>query len=67
MQTKTNKTDNKRGFDAVAASREWKAAVATATAAMSIAERMAWFRNHSSVPAIRSRATARGEKFQAHA
>ena len=54
MQTKLNKTEGKRGFDAVVASREWKTTVAEATASMSIAERMAWFRSQSSVPAIRS-------------
>ena len=44
------------GFDAVAESRKWKEAVARETAGMSIAERMAYFRRHSSVAAIRSRA-----------
>ena len=45
------------GFDAVAESRMWKEAVARETAGMSIAERMAYFRRHSSVAAIRSRAS----------
>ena len=45
------------GFDAVAESRMWKEAVARETAGMSIAERMACFRRHSSVAAIRSRAS----------
>lgn len=45
------------GFDAVAESRKWKEAVARETAGMSIAERMAYFRRHSSVEAIRSRAS----------
>ena len=45
------------GFDAVAESRKWKEAVALETDGMSIAERMAYFRRHSSVEAIRSRAT----------
>ncbi len=44
------------GFDAVAESRKWKEAVACETAGMSMAERMAYFRRHSSVPAIRNRA-----------
>lgn len=41
------------GFDAVAESRKWKEAVALETAGMSIAERMAYFRRHSSVESIR--------------
>jgi hypothetical protein len=45
------------GFDAVAESRKWKEAVAHETAGMSVAERMAYFRRHSSVAAIRSRAS----------
>lgn len=53
MPTKTSKTE--RGFDAVAESRRWKEIVAGATAGMSIAERMAWFRSQSSVAAIRNR------------
>jgi hypothetical protein len=44
------------GFDAVAESRKWKEAVARETAGMSIAERMAYFRRHSSVEAIRRQA-----------
>jgi len=48
----------KSAFDAVAESRKWKQAVADATAGMSIAERMAWFRSQSSVPAIRIHAKA---------
>ena len=43
-------------FDAVAESRKWKEAVARETAGMSIAERMAYFRRHSSVAASRSHA-----------
>ncbi len=46
------------GFDAVVESRKWKEAVARETAGMSIAERMAYFRRHSSVEAIRQRASA---------
>lgn len=46
------------GFDAVTESRKWKEAVARETAGMSIAERMAYFRRHSSVEAIRRRASA---------
>jgi hypothetical protein len=46
------------GFDAVAESRKWKEAVALETAGMSIAERMAYFRRHSSVEAIRQQTTA---------
>jgi hypothetical protein len=56
MQTKTK--TRPAAFDAVAESRKWKEAVADTTAGMSIAERMAWFRSQSSVPAIRSRAKA---------
>ncbi len=48
------------GFDAVAESRKWKEAVARETDGMSIAERMAFFRRHSSVAAIRERASAVG-------
>ena len=57
MQTKPNKTEP-TAFDAVAESRKWKETVADTTAGMSIAERMAWFRSQSSVPAFRSRAKA---------
>jgi hypothetical protein len=46
------------GFDAVAESRKWKEAVARETEGMSIAERMAYFRRHSSVETIRQRASA---------
>ena len=46
------------GFDAVAESRKWKEAVALETAGMSMAERMAYFRRHSSVEAIRQRVSA---------
>ena len=45
------------GFDAVAESRKWKEAVARETAGMSIAERIAYFRRHSSVEAIRQQAS----------
>jgi len=45
------------GFDAVAESRKWKEAVARETAGMSIAERMAYFRRHSLVEAIRRQAS----------
>lgn len=57
MPTKNSNTEA-AAFDAVAESRKWKEAVADATAGMSMAERMAWFRSQSSVPAIRSRASA---------
>lgn len=57
MPTKTSKT-KPAVFDAVAESRQWKQTVAETTTGMSIAERMAWFRSQSSVPAIRSRAKA---------
>jgi hypothetical protein len=53
MPTKSNQT-KPAAFDAVAASREWKQAVAKTTAGMTMAERMAWFRSQSSIPAIRS-------------
>ena len=46
------------GFDAVAESRKWKEAVARETAGMSIAERMDYFRRHSSVETIRSQASS---------
>ena len=42
-------------FDAVAESRKWKEAVARETAGMTMAERMAYFRSHSSVAAIAAR------------
>ena len=45
------------GFDAVAESRKWKEDVARETAGMSIAERMAYFRRHSSVEKIRRQAS----------
>ena len=48
------------GFDAVAESRKWKEAVARETDGMGIGERMAYFRRHSSVEAIRARASAVG-------
>lgn len=57
MPTKNSQTEP-AAFDAVAESRRWKQAVAETTAGMSIAERMAWFRSQSSIPAIRSRAKA---------
>lgn len=56
MPTKTSQTEPERGFDAVAESRRWKEAVAAETAGLSIAERIAWFRRQSSVPAIRNQA-----------
>ena len=46
------------GFDAVAESRKWKESAAREIAGMSIAERMAYFRRHSSVEAIRHQASA---------
>ncbi|HCN76988.1 MAG TPA: hypothetical protein DIT13_07325 [Verrucomicrobiales bacterium] len=55
MPTKNSQTET-AAFDAVAASREWKQTVAETTAGMTMAERMAWFRSQSSIPAIRSRA-----------
>lgn len=57
MPTKNSQTET-AAFDAVASSREWKQSVAETTAGMTIAERMAWFRSQSSIPAIRSRAKA---------
>ncbi len=48
------------GFDAVAESRKWKESVALQTAGMSMTERMAYFRRHSSVAAIRNRAVPTG-------
>lgn len=56
MRTRTNQTDQDRGFDAVKESRRWKEAVAALTAGMTVAERMAWFRRQSSVPSIRAKA-----------
>ncbi len=52
MPTKNSQTESVP-FDAVAASRQWKQTVAETTAGMTMAERMAWFRSQSSVPAIR--------------
>ncbi len=49
-------SDSQRGFDAVAESRKWKEAVARETEGMTAAERMTYFRRHSSVPAIAARA-----------
>lgn len=49
----TPNSESGRGFDAVAESRRWKEAVAAATAGMTTRQRMAWFRAHSSVDAIR--------------
>ena len=46
------------GFDAVAESRKWKENVARETAGMSISERMAYFRRHSSIDKIRRRANS---------
>ena len=46
------------GFHAVAESRKWKEAVARETAGMGVKERMAYFRRHSSVMPVRSRASA---------
>lgn len=48
------------GFDAVAEGRKWKESVALQTAGMSIPERVAYFRRHSSVAAIRNRAVPTG-------
>ncbi len=45
-----------KAFDAVAESRKWKEAVASETAGMTAAERMAYFRSHSSVAAIAAHA-----------
>ena len=56
MPAKNNQTESERGFDAVAESRRWKQAVAAETTGLGIAERMAWFRRQSSVPAIREQA-----------
>ena len=55
MPSKT-KSEPDRGFNAVAESRRWKEAVAAETQGMTAAERMAYFRSHSSVPAIAARA-----------
>jgi len=56
-----NKTspESERGFDAVAESRKWKEAVAHETERMTMAERMAYFRSHSSVAAIAARGRMR--------
>jgi hypothetical protein len=55
MPSQTCQTED--GFHAVAASRQWKETVARETAGMTMAERMAYFRRHSSVEAIRRRAS----------
>jgi len=41
--------NEKKNFDAVAASRQWKQAVATETSGMTAAEKVAYFRNHSRI------------------
>ncbi len=51
-----------KAFDAVAESRKWKEAVERETAGMSTAERMAYFRRHSSVPEIAARARVSQEE-----
>jgi hypothetical protein len=56
MPMKHSQSKSGRGFDAVAESRRWKEAVSAETAGMSIRERMTWFRQQSSVPAIREQA-----------
>ncbi|MCE9609445.1 MAG: hypothetical protein K8R23_04390 [Chthoniobacter sp.] len=53
MRTPTTNPNLIPGFDAVAESLKWKEAVAQETAGMNSAERMAYFRRHSSVEAIR--------------
>ena len=58
MPARNSQTESERGFDAVAESRKWKEAVAHETAGMSVAQRMAYFRRHSSVLAIRNRASS---------
>jgi hypothetical protein len=57
MPSQNCQTEPER-FDAVAESRKWKEAVAEETAGMTIAERIAFFRRHSSVEAIRQSASA---------
>ncbi len=56
MPMTNSQSKSGRGFDAVAESRRWKEAVSAETAGMTIRERMAWFRQQSSVPAIREQA-----------
>jgi hypothetical protein len=58
MPNQTN-PDPLRGFDAVAESRRWKEAVARETQGMTAAERMAYFRRHSTVKAIAAPGTVR--------
>lgn len=58
MPKSNHQTNPERGFDAVAESRRWKESVAAKVATMSIGERVAWFREQSSVPAIRHEAQA---------
>jgi hypothetical protein len=50
------KSETGNDFDAVTESRKWKEAVASETAGMTAAERMAYFRGHSSVASIAARA-----------
>lgn len=57
MPRQTCQTEPEDDFHAVAESRQWKEAVARETAGMTMAERMAYFRRHSSVEAIRRRAS----------
>lgn len=63
MATSTN-PNPLSGFDAVAESRKWKEAVAHETAGMSVAERMNYFRRHSSVESIRCHASAAVESAE---
>jgi hypothetical protein len=55
MPIQTRQTEPEDGFHAVAESRKWKEAVARETAGMTVGQRMAYFRRHSSVAAIRQR------------
>jgi hypothetical protein len=57
MPIQTRQTELEDGFHAVPESRKWKEAVARETAGMTIRERMAYFRRHSSVETIRQRAS----------
>lgn len=63
MPARNSQTKPDRGFDAVAESRRWKEAVAAKTAGMSMSERMAWFRRHSSVSVISNKTQPHTEEL----
>lgn len=58
MPKSNQQTNPEHGFDAVAESRRWKKAVAAKIATLTTGERVAWFREQSSVASIRQSADA---------